>query len=169
MRRTVRAIRLFALMFFFEIVQVVNAPMPSNHQIISTVCKYTGIRYLTDVVLGLLAFKPTWFFGFAETVTWWYNTHQTHRPVCPECRWYITPWPFNGSHKYCDEELALDHDGIAGPHSIAVSYCECGSPLTKRIIRRKTHACEYHMENLDLLRNSGPFRLRYLRSLIGIR
>lgn len=136
--------------------------------VIDTIAKWTGLRYLFDLGLdGASATVKVLPMHFAlrqsvESIEWWYTTHQSHRRRCPECTWVIGVWPLNRTHKPCDIELAKDHNGITGPHSIADSYCECGSPLTKRIVRRKTHACEWHMENLR------PRRLHGLRSMIGV-
>lgn len=135
-------------------------------RVISTIGKYTGMRYVSDIVMDRLGGHPNWFFGYAESTAWWYTSNQTHRPTCPECTWMIAPWPFNGSHAYCDEILAERHNGITGPHSIAVEYCDCGAPLTKRMIRRKLHACELHMENLRP--RPRLYHLRYWRDLIGV-
>jgi hypothetical protein len=137
--------------------------------VISVISKWTGLRYLFDFGLdaasAVVKVLPSHFSlrQSVESIEWWYTIQQTHRRRCPECTWMIGVWPFNRSHKYCDIELAKSHNGITGPHSIATSYCECGSPLTARIIRKKTHACEWHMENLHVL----PLRTRIWRSLIN--
>jgi hypothetical protein len=160
--RIVRTLRKWTILFCLELMEASRPEVPNVSAIVSTIGKYTGLRYVSDLVMDWLGNHPTWFFGYAETAAWQYTAHQTHRPRCPHCTWMIAPWPFNGTHEYCDTELAQEHNGITGPHSIAVSYCECGSPLTARMIRRKSHVCELHMENLR------PRRLHGLRSLIGV-
>ncbi len=121
-------------------------------RVVSLIGKYTGLRYVTDLAMCFAA-SATSTFGFnlvtvdMERVAGWYCTRQNHLLICPECTWTVTPWPFTRAHRYCDEILS-EQFGIAGPYSIAVAYCECGSPLTTKMLRRRTHVCELHMENL---------------------
>lgn len=141
---------------------------PVVYFVVDNVGRYRGVRYVFDVALDRASVMSKWLplestlRQDVEQIEWHYTTVQTHRRRCPECTWMIGRWPFNGTHEYCDKELAHDHNGIAGPHSIAASYCECGSPLTTRMIRRKSHVCELHMENLR------PRPMHRLRDLIGV-